>query len=192
MSPSRSRCFRSTTYIHLAFSLFFLIRTITPPPCTLCLPPTFLVRQGNVSAALVLGGVDVTGPHLYNIYPHGSSDKLPYLTMGSGSLAAMSVSGRSGLTPVCSRVSTNAILRLSISLSLSLHTHAFTHTHFRTDHDQDFLWPTGHTKYLKPAETRSVGHMGQPPASMCRLMCSHRPAQPSSSFPRQDLNLEWC
>ncbi|CAM9724773.1 unnamed protein product [Ectocarpus sp. 4 AP-2014] len=47
--------------------------------------------QGYVSAALVLGGVDVTGPHLYNIYPHGSSDKLPYLTMGSGSLAAMSV-----------------------------------------------------------------------------------------------------
>lgn len=45
-----------------------------------------------MSAALVLGGVDVTGPHLYNIYPHGSSDKLPYLTMGSGSLAAMSVS----------------------------------------------------------------------------------------------------
>lgn len=47
--------------------------------------------QGNVSAALVLGGVDVHGPHLYNIYPHGSSDKLPYVTMGSGSLAAMSV-----------------------------------------------------------------------------------------------------
>lgn len=44
-----------------------------------------------MSAALVLGGVDITGPHLYNIYPHGSSDKLPYLTMGSGSLAAMSV-----------------------------------------------------------------------------------------------------
>lgn len=42
----------------------------------------------------MLGGVDVTGPHLYNIYPHGSSDKLPYLTMGSGSLAAMSVRGR--------------------------------------------------------------------------------------------------
>lgn len=52
-----------------------------------------------MSAALVLGGVDVTGPHLYNIYPHGSSDKLPYLTMGSGSLAAMSVSGRVDLIP---------------------------------------------------------------------------------------------
>lgn len=47
--------------------------------------------QGNVSAALVLGGVDSTGPHLYTVYPHGSTDKLPYVTMGSGSLAAMSV-----------------------------------------------------------------------------------------------------
>ncbi|CAB4004420.1 proteasome subunit beta type-7-like [Paramuricea clavata] len=47
--------------------------------------------QGYVSAALVLGGVDYTGPHLYTIHPHGSTDKLPFVTMGSGSLAAMSV-----------------------------------------------------------------------------------------------------
>ncbi|XP_017138150.1 proteasome subunit beta type-7 [Drosophila miranda] len=47
--------------------------------------------QGHISAALVLGGVDKTGPHIYCIHPHGSSDKLPYATMGSGSLAAMSV-----------------------------------------------------------------------------------------------------
>jgi 20S proteasome subunit beta 2 len=47
--------------------------------------------QGNVSAALVLGGVDNTGPSLYDIHPHGSTQKLPYVTMGSGSLAAMSV-----------------------------------------------------------------------------------------------------
>lgn len=47
--------------------------------------------QGHVSAALILGGVDFTGPHLYTIYPHGSTDKLPYVTMGSGSLAAMAV-----------------------------------------------------------------------------------------------------
>lgn len=46
--------------------------------------------QGNVSAALVLGGVDEIGPHVYQIYPHGSTGKLPYTTMGSGSLAAMS------------------------------------------------------------------------------------------------------
>ena len=48
-------------------------------------------HQGHISAALVLGGMDVTGPSLYSIYPHGSVDKLPYVTMGSGSLAAMGV-----------------------------------------------------------------------------------------------------
>ncbi|XP_078282558.1 proteasome subunit beta type-7 [Rhinoraja longicauda] len=47
--------------------------------------------QGYIGAALVLGGVDSTGPHLYSIYPHGSTDTLPYVTMGSGSLAAMAV-----------------------------------------------------------------------------------------------------
>jgi 20S proteasome subunit beta 2 len=47
--------------------------------------------QGNIGCALVLGGYDVDGPHLYQIYPHGSTDSLPFTTMGSGSLAAMSV-----------------------------------------------------------------------------------------------------
>jgi len=47
--------------------------------------------QGFVSAALVLGGFDHEGPSLYNIFPHGSTDKLPFVTMGSGSLAAMAV-----------------------------------------------------------------------------------------------------
>ncbi|KAF8452075.1 20S proteasome subunit [Boletus edulis BED1] len=48
-------------------------------------------HQGQVGAALVLGGVDVTGPQLFTIHPHGSTDKLPYVTMGSGSLAAMAI-----------------------------------------------------------------------------------------------------
>jgi len=47
--------------------------------------------QGHISAALILGGVDVTGPHLCAIHPHGSTSPVPYVTMGSGSLAAMSV-----------------------------------------------------------------------------------------------------
>lgn len=47
--------------------------------------------QGHVSAALVLGGVDLNGPHLFTIYPHGSTDSLPYCTMGSGSVNAMAV-----------------------------------------------------------------------------------------------------
>ena len=47
--------------------------------------------QGHISAALVLGGVDFSGPHLYTVYPHGSTDALPFCTMGSGSLNAMAV-----------------------------------------------------------------------------------------------------
>ena len=47
--------------------------------------------QGHIGAALVLGGVDSTGAHLFTVAPHGSTDKLPYVTMGSGSLAAMAV-----------------------------------------------------------------------------------------------------
>lgn len=47
--------------------------------------------QGYIGCALVLGGVDVTGPKLYQIAPHGSTDCLPFTTMGSGSLAAMSI-----------------------------------------------------------------------------------------------------
>lgn len=47
--------------------------------------------QGHVGAALVLGGVDSEGSHLFTVHPHGSVDRLPYVTMGSGSLAAMAV-----------------------------------------------------------------------------------------------------
>lgn len=44
---------------------------------------------GHIGAYLVLGGVDLTGPHLYTVHAAGSTDKLPYVSMGSGSLAAM-------------------------------------------------------------------------------------------------------
>lgn len=47
--------------------------------------------QGHIGAALVLGGFDIDGPQLYCIYPHGSTEKQKYTTMGSGSLAAMAV-----------------------------------------------------------------------------------------------------
>lgn len=47
--------------------------------------------QGHVSAALILGGYDNDGPQLSSVAPHGSTDECPYLTMGSGSLAAMAV-----------------------------------------------------------------------------------------------------
>jgi len=65
----------------------------TVPVITACrLLTQMLFRyQGHIGAALVLGGVDRTGPSLYMIYPHGSQQRLPFVTMGSGSLAAMSV-----------------------------------------------------------------------------------------------------
>lgn len=47
--------------------------------------------QGHVGAYLVIGGVDNTGSHLFTVAAHGSTDKLPYVTMGSGSMAAMAV-----------------------------------------------------------------------------------------------------
>jgi len=60
--------------------------------CALTRLKRYLFRyQGYVSAALVLGGVDRTGPHLHTVWPHGSVSTLPYVTMGSGSLAAMAM-----------------------------------------------------------------------------------------------------
>jgi 20S proteasome subunit beta 2 len=47
--------------------------------------------QGHIGAYLVVAGVDPIGAHLFTVHAHGSTDKLPYVTMGSGSLAAMSV-----------------------------------------------------------------------------------------------------
>jgi len=47
--------------------------------------------QGHIGAALILGGVRINNTQLHMIYPHGSSDQLPYATMGSGSLAAVAV-----------------------------------------------------------------------------------------------------
>jgi len=47
--------------------------------------------QGQIGAYLVVAGVDPMGAHLFTVHAAGSTDKLPYVTMGSGSLAAMSV-----------------------------------------------------------------------------------------------------
>ncbi|KAI4464655.1 proteasome subunit alpha/beta [Holotrichia oblita] len=83
----------TTNMIASQLELHRLFTNRTVPVCTANqLLKQYLFRyQGYIGAALVLGGVDNTGPHLYSIYPHGSTDKLPYTTMGSGSLAAMAV-----------------------------------------------------------------------------------------------------
>lgn len=47
--------------------------------------------QGHVGAYLIIGGVDPAGAHLHMVHAHGSTDSLPYMAMGSGSLAAMAM-----------------------------------------------------------------------------------------------------
>eukprot|EP00921_Rhytidocystis_pertsovi_P014012 GHVQ01022822.1.p1 GENE.GHVQ01022822.1~~GHVQ01022822.1.p1 ORF type:complete len:221 (+),score=37.35 GHVQ01022822.1:97-759(+) len=47
--------------------------------------------QGYKGCAVVMGGVDITGPSLYKVHPHGSTDRSPFAAMGSGSLSAMAV-----------------------------------------------------------------------------------------------------
>ena len=59
--------------------------------CMTMLKQHLFKYQGHIGAYLVVAGVDPTGVGLYTVHAHGSTDKLPYVTMGSGSLAAMSV-----------------------------------------------------------------------------------------------------
>ncbi|KAH0581709.1 Proteasome subunit beta type-7 [Termitomyces sp. J132] len=73
--------------------------------------------QGHIGAALVLAGVDSTGPHLFTIHPHGSTDKLPYVTMGSGSLAAMAVF-ESGWRPNMHRTDALNLVKAAISAGI--------------------------------------------------------------------------
>jgi len=47
--------------------------------------------QGHIGTYLIVGGVDKLGPHIYEIAAHGSTSKLPFTAMGSGTLPAMSV-----------------------------------------------------------------------------------------------------
>ncbi|KAH9056608.1 nucleophile aminohydrolase [Lactarius vividus] len=74
-------------------------------------------HQGHIGAALVLGGVDATGAHLFTIAPHGSTDKLPYVTMGSGSLAAMAVF-ESGWRPNLERAEALQLVVAAISAGI--------------------------------------------------------------------------
>merc|ERR1712151_1435960 len=47
--------------------------------------------QGYLGASVILGGCDLKGPHVYQVNQHGSTSKLPYTTMGSGALSALSI-----------------------------------------------------------------------------------------------------
>merc|ERR1712066_54403 len=83
----------TTQLMESQMELLRLATGTQPRVCTVVrrLSTMLFKYQGYVGCALVLGGVDVTGPHLYQIYPHGSTDMLPFTTMGSGSLAAMAI-----------------------------------------------------------------------------------------------------
>mmetsp|Transcript_61251 Transcript_61251/g.126521 ORF Transcript_61251/g.126521 Transcript_61251/m.126521 type:complete len:254 (-) Transcript_61251:2128-2889(-) len=47
--------------------------------------------NGLISAALIIGGYDFLGAHIYSIHPHGSTENLPFIAMGSGSLASTAI-----------------------------------------------------------------------------------------------------
>ena len=46
---------------------------------------------GHVGTYLIIGGYDVKGPQLIEVSADGNSYQSPYLTLGSGSLAAMGI-----------------------------------------------------------------------------------------------------
>jgi 20S proteasome subunit beta 2 len=83
----------TTQMMESQMELLRLATKTQPRVCTVVrrLSTNLFKYQGYIGCALVLGGVDITGPHLYQIYPHGSTDNLPFTTMGSGSLAAMAI-----------------------------------------------------------------------------------------------------
>jgi 20S proteasome subunit beta 2 len=51
----------------------------------------FFDFNGEFINDLIIGGVDHEGPHIYSIHHHGSIARLPYATMGSGTLPSMAV-----------------------------------------------------------------------------------------------------
>ncbi|KTF95221.1 hypothetical protein cypCar_00039779, partial [Cyprinus carpio] len=48
-------------------------------------------HKGQISAMLLLGGVDCTGSHIFTACPYGSVNKAPFATVGSGDLPALAV-----------------------------------------------------------------------------------------------------
>lgn len=58
---------------------------------TRILRQTLFRYQGHVGASLVVGGVDLKGPQLYSVHPHGSYSRLPFTALGSGQDAALAV-----------------------------------------------------------------------------------------------------
>ena len=52
-------------------------------PCACGSPRPFCERyRGYVGTSLIVGGVDLTGPQLYSVHPHGSYSRLPFTALG--------------------------------------------------------------------------------------------------------------
>ncbi|XP_068106406.1 proteasome subunit beta type-10-like [Hyperolius riggenbachi] len=47
--------------------------------------------QGHVGASIIIGGIDLNGPHLNSVHPHGSTDRTLFTALGSGASAAIAV-----------------------------------------------------------------------------------------------------
>ncbi|XP_045299184.1 proteasome subunit beta type-10 [Leopardus geoffroyi] len=58
---------------------------------TRVLRQTLFRYRGYVGASLIVGGVDLTGPQLYSVHPHGCYSRLPFTALGSGQDAALAV-----------------------------------------------------------------------------------------------------
>ncbi|XP_043456820.1 proteasome subunit beta type-10 [Prionailurus viverrinus] len=58
---------------------------------TRVLRQTLFRYRGYVGASLIVGGVDLTGPQLYSVHPHGSYSRLLFTALGSGQDAALAV-----------------------------------------------------------------------------------------------------
>jgi len=87
-------CDRTTEMI--AIQVRLLAEAMGSEPIVMCAVKRlsqYLFRyQGHIGCYLIVGGYDeINGPQLYQLYAAGSVSKLPFVTMGSGSLAAMSV-----------------------------------------------------------------------------------------------------
>lgn len=127
--------------------------------------------QGHVGAALVLGGCDpVDGPALYTIYPHGSVDNLPFVSMGSGSLAAMAVL-ESGWRPGMDRDSAVHLISQAIQAGIFNDLGSGSNVDVCVIHAGD-----QHVEYLRnylvPVEKGEKAHKYTPKAGTTRVIRS--------------------
>uniref|UniRef100_A0A8C6SLV1 Proteasome 20S subunit beta 10 n=1 Tax=Neogobius melanostomus TaxID=47308 RepID=A0A8C6SLV1_9GOBI len=109
--------------------------------------------QGQVGASLIVGGVDVTGAHLYSVYPHGSYDKLPFVTAGSGAAAAAAVGETLTLCPCAAAGGGQGLVRDAICAGI------FCDLGSGSNVDLCVITEGG-AKYLRGYDKRERGYQG--------------------------------